>query len=205
MRSFPMFTTSCLALTLVLAGAGCGDDDDGGGNENEVITTVSLVFTPVAGGAPITVEFDDPDGDGGDPPTIDPVALAPGMYTVAVGFENRLENPPEIITEEVADESDVHQIFFTGTAVNGPASDQADAPLTHAYADTDANGLPIGLADSITAALGTGELTVTLRHMPPVNDVAVKSADVAAQVKAGGFAAIGGSTDAQVTFPVTVE
>jgi len=136
---------------------------------------------------------------------IDPVNLTAGMFTLAVGFENRLEDPPEIITTEVMDESDQHQLFFTGTAVNGPASDQPGAPLSHAYADMDVNQLPIGLSNTITAATGTGTLTVTLRHMPPVNDVAVKVAGVAEQVKTGGFAAIGGSTDAQVNFTVTVQ
>jgi hypothetical protein len=74
--------------------------------------------------------------------------------------------------------------------------------LTHAYAD--ANRLPIGLANTIVAASGGGQLTVTLRHLPPVNNAPVKTADLAAQVRAGGFGAIGGSTDVQVDFSVTV-
>lgn len=204
--------TTQLVLALTLALAACGDDggdggdDTGDGNENEVITTVTLEFTPEGGGESISAAWDDPDGDGGDPPAIDPITLADGTtYTVAIGFENRLEDPPEVITEEVDDESDEHQIFFTGSAVNGPASDEPDAPLTHSYDDEDANGLPIGLANTIVAAAGSGDLTVTLRHLPPVNGSAVKSASLADDVKASGFGDLPGTTDAQVTFPATVE
>src|SRR5262245_44181440 len=110
----------CLCLAFVVA---CGEESANNGNEAEVITTVGLTFMPQAGGSPITAEFDDPDGDGGDPPVVDPVNLAAGTYLLSVTFENRLEDPPEDITEEVMDESEEHQIFFTGTAVDGPASD----------------------------------------------------------------------------------
>jgi hypothetical protein len=198
------FPSTILCASLLFLVPACGGDDDGGGNENEVITTVVLTFTPAAGGAPLTFEVDDPDGDGGAAPTIDPISLPAGSYTLRVGFQNRLETPAEDIGEEVSDEAAEHQIFLTGTAVNGPATNQASAPLTHAYADTDTNGLPVGLANTITAATGSGNLTVTLRHMPPVNDTAVKTANVAMQVRSGGIASIGGSTDVSVTFPVTV-
>lgn len=204
MRSIRRFISLSLSAALLSALAACGDPGDPL-NEGEVITTVTLTFTPEGGGTPVIAEFDDPDGDGGDPPVVDAIELTAGTYTLGVGFENRLEDPPEDITVEVADESDAHQIFVTGTAVDGPASDQPGAPLAHAYADSDSNGLPIGLENSVTATAGTGELTVTLRHLPPVNDTAVKTADLAAEVKDGGFAAIGGETDAQVTFMVTVQ
>jgi hypothetical protein len=204
-------TILLLATSLSLAACG-GDDDDSaddggdGGNENEVITTVTLDFAPEGGGDTVSVEWNDPDGDLGDPPTVDPILLADGAtYTLSVGFENRLEDPPEIITEEVSDEADQHQIFIIGTAVNGPASDAPDAPLTHSYADEDDNGLPVGLEGTIVAAAGTGELTVILRHLPPVNDTAVKTADLAAAVADSGVDELPGSTDANVTFDVTVE
>lgn len=206
MRLTQPTTATLLAAALL---AGCGDDDDhghdhGGGNENEVLTTVALTFTPAGGGTAIVAEFDDPDGDGGDPPTIDDIDLPAGAYELAVSFQNRLEDPPEEITEEILDEADEHQVFFTGTAVDGPASTNPGAPLTHAYADEDGGGLPIGVDNTITAAAGTGELTVTLRHMPPVNDQPSKVAGLAEDVAAGGLGALPGSTDVSVTFDVTV-
>ena len=201
MRTCTAILSSCLFL------CACGEDaevDDH--NEGEVITTVTLTFMPEGGGAAVTAAFDDPDGDGGADPTVDPINLADGTtYTMTVTFENGLEDPPENITQEISDESDQHMIFYTGTAVDGPASDQPGAPLLHSYDDEDANGLPIGLANTMMATAGDGEMTVTLRHLPPLNDNAVKTADLASEVRDGGFSSIGGSTDAQVNFAVSVQ
>ncbi|HEY5938624.1 MAG TPA: hypothetical protein VIU61_28430 [Kofleriaceae bacterium] len=193
-------TRSFLCVLLVAA---CGDPG-GDGNEGEVITTVTLAFTPTGGGTTVTAAFDDPDGDGGDPPTIDPVNLAAAPYTLAVRFENRLEDPPEEITDEVRDEGDEHQLFFTGSAIEGPAATNPAAPLVHAYADTDDAGLPVGLENTITARTGAGTLTVTLKHLPPLDGNALKTSDLAAMVKAAGINSIGGDTDVSVSFSVQV-
>ena len=170
---------------------GC-TDDIATINSGEVITTVVLDF-----GNGITATANDPDGDGGEAPVIDPITLAPGDYTLAIAFQNRLEDPPEEITDEVRDEGEDHQVFFTGSATMGP--------LAITYADTDRNGLPIGLASTVTATAGTGMLTITLRHMPPVNDTAVKTAGLADQVETAGTASLPGGSDAVVTFGVTVQ
>ncbi len=167
-------------------------------NEQEVITSVILDFDGTR------FEFNDPDGDGGENPTIDPVVLAPGTYNLTVHFENRLEDPPEDITEEVNDESDQHLVLFTGSAIVGPATDNETGPLEQAYADQDVNGLPIGLTNTIVATPGTGMMTVTLRHMPP-EEPPEKAADTVDIVRIDGFDSIGGSTDARVIFDVTVQ
>jgi hypothetical protein len=201
MSSIRHRSLTALAATLV-ALAACGDGADQ--HDVELITTVTLSFIPEGGGPASDFVFDDPDGDGGAPPTVDPITLTAATYDLTVQFENRLEDPPEDITEEVADEADQHQVFLTGDAVDGPAADNPGAPLAHTYADQDRVGLPLGLTSRITATPGTGTLTVTLRHLPPVNDVAVKTATLAAEVAAGGFAAIGGGTDVQIDFAVSV-
>lgn len=194
------FTLAIASLTLVACG-----DDGGSENENEVITTVALSFAPMGGGAAVNAAFDDPDGDGGAAPTVDPINLVNGTtYALTVRFQNKLEDPPEEITDEVRDEGEDHQLFFTGTAVNGPATNNLAAPLRHTYGDTDRGGLPIGLTNTIVAATGTGMLTITLRHLPPLDGAAVKVADLATRVKTGGITAIGGDTDAEVSFMVTV-
>jgi hypothetical protein len=182
--------------------AACGDDG-GSANENEVITTVILNFAP-ASGNPVIATFNDADGDGGQAPTIDPVNLTAGTYTLTVQFQNRLETPPEEITEEVEDEQDDHLLLFTGSAVVGPATTNASGPLMQSYGDMDGNGLPVGLTSNIVASAGTGQLTVTLRHMPPEEPPA-KSSDTLMQVKTGGVNSIGGSTDVSVNFAVTVQ
>lgn len=201
MRTITLTTLVLSSLSL----AACGGHDGGSDNAEELITSVRLQFVPQGGGATVDAAFTDLDGDGGDPPTIDAISLAAGTtYATSVRFLNELETPPEEITDEVRDEGDQHQVFFTGTAVNGPASDHTGAPLTQAYADMDINGLPIGLANTFTAAAGSGQLTLTLRHMPPVNDNPVKVAGLAEQVRTGGFSTIGGENDANVTFEVAI-
>ena len=198
-----------LALLTLLSPA-CGEDDPvdgGGGNEEEVITTVVLTFTPNGGGETVVAEFNDADGDGGDAPVVDAIELPGGVeYTLSVGFENRLETPAEDITEEIEDESDEHQVFFTGDIVNSPASDPAESVVGQAYLDADANGLPIGLENTFDTSPfgGTGTLTVTLRHLQPVNGVAVKVDSLAQTVLDSGFGALAGDTDVQVDFPVTI-
>ncbi|MBA2319800.1 MAG: hypothetical protein H0V89_01485 [Deltaproteobacteria bacterium] len=78
--------------------------------------------------------------------------------------------------------------------------------MIHGYADADGNGLPVGLIATLaTARAGAGTFIVTLRHMPPENDTPVKTDGAAADVAAGGFDAIGGETDAQVTFELAVQ
>ena len=192
-------------LSIIAAGCGEDDHDHDHDNENEVITTVALTFTPDGGGSSLVFEFDDPDGDGGNAPTVDTVELSAGRYTLTVVFENRLESPAEDITEEIEDEADEHQLFFIGSAVDGPATTNAGAPLVHSYGDQDADGLPIGLTNTIDASIGTGDLTLVLRHLPPFDGVPVKSGTLAEDVASGGLAAIGGSTDVQVTFSVAVQ
>ena len=173
-------------------------------NAEEVITTVELTLTP-AGASPFVATWDDTDGDG--TPAVDPITLADaGAYTLGVRFLNALEDPAEDITTEVDAESDEHQVFVTGSAVTGPASALSSAFVRHAYADTDANGLPVGLSNTLEALdTGSGEFVVTLQHLPAESGVAVKVAGLAEIVAAEGFSAIPGEPDASVTFPLTIE
>lgn len=205
MRTSLNLASALASFALGFTFVGChSHDEDGHDHDNEVITTVNLTFTPSGGGTPVVASFNDPDGDGGNPPVITPVALPAGAYSLSIAFANALATPTVDITAEVRDEADEHQVFLLGTAVNGPASNQPAAPLVHTYADMDANGLPIGLVNGITAMAGTGTLTLVLRHLQPLNDKPVKVATLAEAVKAGGLATIGGASDVEVNFPVTV-
>jgi len=194
-------------LLVPLAFAACNDTTNPEEiNVNEVITTVALAFTPSAGGAPLEFRWADPENDGS--PVIDDIVLSDADdYDLAVSFLNELEDPPEDITEEVDAESDQHQVFFTGTAVESESTGaNPGASITIAYADTDANGLPLGLATTVTTlGTGMGTLVVTLRHMPPENDTAVKVDGLAEQVATGGISSLPGDTDAGVTFDVEVQ
>ena len=111
------------------------------------------------------------------------------------------------MTAEIANANDEHQFFFTGSAVSGPATgENTEAIVEHGYADSDSMGFPVGLENTIsTIALGEGQFILTLRHLPPENDKAVKTADLAAEVASGGFGSIGGDTDIQIEFDMMIE
>lgn len=185
----------------------CPDDDHG------LATRLILSFTPSDGGDTLSFTWSDPEDDGD--PIVDDILLPDGSdtedhvartWTVDVEVWNDLESPAEDVTVEIADQADAHQFFFTGSAVSGPASDSAEAVVEHAYADQDADGLPVGLENTFTTlALGSGELVVTLRHMPVEDGNPVKTDGLAEDVLDGGFGAIGGSTDIDVRFNLEVE
>ena len=206
--AFVARSLASLAVPLVgLALAGCPDveNPDEGENEEEVITRVGLTFSPIAGGEVVTAAHSDPENDGS--PVIDPITLDNGVaYTLTIRFENELADPVEDITAEVADEDDEHQVFISGSGVEGPATgDSAVNVVTHTYLDTDDNGLPVGLENRIVAsAVGSGEFKVMLRHLPPEDGVATKVAGLAEAFATEG-GGIAGEADVDVTFPITVE
>jgi hypothetical protein len=191
----------------VLCAVACGDvDKPQEVNENEIITTVSLTFSPLSGGDPLSFAWADPENDGG--PVVDDILLSDAEdYVLEVSFLNELADPPEDITGEVEAEGDQHQVFFTGSAVEGPATgDNPDAVISHTYGDEDENGLPLGLVNDIsTLGAGVGGLTVTLRHLPPENDSPVKVEGLAEAAATGGMESLPGEADASVDFVVTVE
>ena len=93
----------------------------------------------------------------------------------------------EDIGEEVAEEDDEHQFFFSSTV----------AGVSVAYNDADGDGNPLGLANTVTTgAAGSGTLTVILRHEPD------KNAD---GVSGGDISNAGGETDIEVAFPIEVQ
>lgn len=189
MRFAPLFPLALLALTA------CPDvTDPDEENPEEVITTVVLTLTPAEGDA-IEVSWADPENDGS--PVIDDLVLEAGVtYGVTVSFLNELEDPAEDVTEEVDAEADEHQVFYTGTAMD---------LVTYTYDDTDDQGFPLGLSGTLVAnTAGTGDLVVTLRHLPPQDGEPVKTATLADDVAEGGLSSIPGESDASVTFPVTV-
>lgn len=165
---------------------GCDDDSDGPtpDESNEQITTVRYVLTPTSGGASITVQYRDPDGDGGTAPTIGTLTLAPNTtYTGRLTLLDETKSPAEDITREIQDESDEHLFVFTPTGTN----------VTVTITDRDAKNLPIGLQTQVVtgtanAAGSTGTLRVVLRHQPGTKDGTPTSGD----------------TDVEVNFPTEV-
>jgi len=195
---------------LVLGMIGCSDvekEDDHHHDHNHGLPTTAILTFTDAGGAESSFTWVRIDEH--DEAVVDTVVLAveDGPYTLSVEVWNEAEDPAEDITPEILQYDDEHQFFFTGDAVVGPATgDNADALIDHAYADEDADGLPVGLDNTADAiAAGEGSMDVMLRHLPPENGQAVKVEGLAATVAEEGFSGIGGDIDIDVTFPVLVE
>ena len=208
---------AALAPAAALLTAGCADVDDhdhSHSHSHGLATSVVLHLSPTDGGEALSFAWSDPEGDGD--PVIDSILLPDGSdepdhagreYALDIEVLNELEDPVEDVTAEIEDEGEAHQFFFTGSAVQGPATgDNADALVEHAYADEDVDGLPLGLSNTLTTlAHGERELTLTLRHLPPEDDQATKTEGLAEDVAEGGFAAIPGENDIEITFPIEVE
>jgi hypothetical protein len=165
--------------------ASCSNDDDNpeAVDEEEVITTMNI--TLVGSGGTITLQSQDLDGDGPDAPVIDISGnlTANTTYNGSIELLNETETPAEDITEDVAEEDEEHQFFFSTT---GEITD-AD------YNDEDGNGNPVGLNFTLTTGnAGNGTLQITLRHEPKKpND--------------GSLADAGGETDITQSFSLVVE
>lgn len=155
-------------------------------NESELITTLMLIITDPSMDKD-TVYFRDLDGEGGNAPTIETINLINGTsYSCEVVLLDETKNPADTISEEVAEEADVHQFFYSVS--NG-------LPLSASYAsgDVDVNGVPLGLFPQLeTAGTGSGSLTIILKHQ---GDDKPDSGQ--------GDAALG-DTDIEVTFPVSI-
>jgi hypothetical protein len=181
-KSLFLLTAALLLIT------SCSKDDPEVPNEEEVITTLRYVLTPNSGGMPVSMTFQDLDGDGGNAPIITGGTLdANTSYNGALTLLNETETPVEDITEEIEEEGVEHQFFFSSSL----------ATLSVNYNDVDMNNKPIGLTTLVqTGASGAGDLTITLRHEPNKN---------AAGVISGDITNAGGETDIEVTFPISVQ
>jgi hypothetical protein len=193
-----LVTVAFVSLLLI---SGCDDDDPVKEDVPELITQVTLTFTPAAGGAAIMVTATDPDGEGVQDIQVDgPIDLAATQnYTLAITLINGLAQPadPEYnVTEEVEEEGDEHMFFFSWT--NNVFSDPVgngnidSRPDVVNYEDEDTNGLPLGLETFwTTAGASTGNFRVLLKHQPELKTVTSDSNT--------------GETDVDVTFPINIE
>lgn len=186
LKTMKTMKISAFYALLTLAMLGCSDDDTTPEiiNEDELITTVILTLTQESGDQVVLTTID-LDGDGPDEPVTTVVGSFSEntQYQGAVQFLNETEDPAEDITQEVIEEADEHQVFYT-------ISEGLNIQTT--YEDQDTQGNPLGV--QITLSTGTaseGSLTVTLRHEP------VKPND--------GLESAGGETDISTSFDVSIQ
>jgi len=202
---FKSFILLVLAGALTVLGA-CNNDDPEPENIPELITKVTLTFTPVGGGSVVTVTATDPDGDGVQDIKVDgPVNLVKAkQYTLALKLINGLYKPGDDgydLTVEVEEEGDEHQFFFSfsdgvfsSPAGTGNIKDNASSTVgTINYLDEDDNGLPLGLSTSWTtanAATTAKSFRVILKHQPGIKSSTSTSLD--------------GESDLDITFELNV-
>lgn len=131
-----------------------------GPGEEELITQVTLTLVD-GNSSETTVSWQDQDGPGGNDPVVGTLQLQAGTtYTGTIELLDTTKDPVEDITQEVREEDDEHQFFYT---VGDSISDRLDIEVT----DTDENGLPVGLEYSVTVSAGdaaSGSLNVVLSH-----------------------------------------
>lgn len=178
------FVVITIFLGALISLSGCDNEDPIPENIPELITRVTLKFTPAGGGSAITVTATDPDGQGVQDIIVDgPINLLKGVqYTLSLELINGLYKPGDDgynITTEVEEEGDEHQFFFSfsdgvfsSPAGTGNIKDNAASSVGNInYLDTDSGGLPIGIETSWTtanAAVSNKSFRVLLKHQPDV-------------------------------------
>ena len=179
----------------------CSDDEEPMEMDNEdeeVISQVTLTFTPDNGEDAVTATWFDADGDGSGAPTIDDIDLEEDVtYTLTLELTNTLGTTDEDITAEILEEAAEHMFFFSFTdgifsdpTGDGNVDNRTD-PLN--YNDQDSNGQPLGLSTEWTAGEHTesaGVFNIVLKHQP---DLKTATSD----------ATVGG-TDVDITFPLNI-
>lgn len=183
----------------------CSSDDDNGveapeeEEEVEVITDLTLIFTPTGGGDTVMASAQDPDGEGiEDLEILSNIVLAANTeyiltYTILNGLD---ADDVEDIVEEIEEEDNEHQIFygFTEDIFTSPMGDGNIDTATDDlnYNDQDENGLNVGLSTSWTSGdAATGTFRVRLQHQP--------------DLKNAGTGATDGDTDFDVIFGLTIQ
>jgi hypothetical protein len=167
----------------------------------ELITKVTLTFTPTGGGEAVVVSASDPDGDGIQSIAADgAIVLQQNQtYILNLSLFNELADPtsPQYnITAEVEEEGDEHLFFFawTNNLFSAPSGDGNIDDRTHEldYQDTDGEN-PIGLITQwhTLSSVGNGKFTILLKHQPDSKSATSTSAD--------------GETDLDLTFDLEVQ
>jgi len=178
LKNFRLMALLFMAITVV----GCSSDDDAAPEEEEeleVITNVSLIFTNTADPSDrVIATAEDPDGEGVQGlDELDDILLSTDTeYTLTFEILNALDpGDVEDIAEEIEEEDDEHQLFFSFTdgAFANPTGDgnidSASDPIN--YNDEDDDGNPLGLSTVWTtsdAPTAGGNFTVRLQHQPGI-------------------------------------
>ena len=107
-KTMKIFKYALLAIPFLYFS--CNDDDDTPEpiNEEEVITTMTVTLSASDGSATVVLQTQDLDGDGPNEPVVTvsgPLSSATS-YSGSIEWLNEMEDPAEIVTEEILEEAD---------------------------------------------------------------------------------------------------
>jgi len=169
------FTLRTLLFALMATGLFVGGCDKHDHTSEENITKIEIHIT--GGGIDQEFVWEDADGDGGNPPTIQTIILSPNVVYSA---DIHLYDGDNEITAEIKKESKEHLFVFVVTG----------ADLTINELSTDGDGKPFGIESRwATGNASVGSVNIKLLHEPNKNNLANP----------------GGDTDFDVTFPVQIQ
>lgn len=185
MRKTSLFFSG--ALVMAFAIVSCKKESNGPeDNDNEVITTVEARVTEQGTSNTQVFKWEDLDGIGGNNPVIETIVLdAHKTYDVELALLDKTKSPASDVTEEIAEENEVHRFYFTPSA---------GLELVVEGFDLDDAGAPLGIQSEWSAgAAGNGTIQILLRHYP---NGGKDASDPATSGKS--------STDADAVFPVEI-
>ncbi len=180
-----LYFLATVFFTILLASCSKDNETPEAVNEEELITTLKVTLVPVSDGDTIVLTTRDLDGDGPNEPviTVSSNLVAGVSYNGSIELLDETKSPADNITEEVEEEADEHQFFYTvGSGLD----------VTVTATNLDSNGNFLGTEFLLTSnAASSGSLTFTLRHEPTKPNEGLSSA--------------GGETDIAATFSIIVE
>ena len=130
-------------------------------SEHQAINRIEMLFKQ--GGTTVsTIVAEDPDGDGGNPPSrIDNINLDINkIYEVEVKFFNISNGVTKVLSSTILQQAKQHEVYFIISGLTLPVEKK----------DKDDNGFPIGLISQWKTgnAVGKGTVLLKLMHKPLV-------------------------------------
>jgi hypothetical protein len=174
---------SVILFLFLVAGSCKKASDPNDETEHEAINAIDLVFKQ-SGTTIATFTAEDPDGDGGNPPSrIDRITLKSGQtYSMETVLRNIVNGTSKVVNSSISSQSDHHELYYIPSGVN----------VAITKTDKDVNGYPVGFYSSWSATTaGTGTLLMKLMHKPRIkgpNDDPSK-----------------GHSDIEISFPISIQ
>ena len=173
----------CAVFMLLMAACSKDVSKPNDENEHEAINKIELVFAETAG-ATTSFVIEDPDGDGGNPPSrIDTIKLNSNkQYNLTVKVYNIASGVVKEVSSTILAQATSHEFYFIPSGVS----------VTVQKTDKDKNGYPIGFLSSWqTAGAGSGSILFKLMHK-----TALKGPNDGPNV---------GHSDIQLNLPITIK